>query len=306
MQHQDTRVFLNHYLSRRVTVDTAAIVRGLAPQDELMEAACRMSRWIDPARPWKLTPEQSAAVNAEPRVAKLIQRRAQQKRQGVHQARLGELSRRINNEKQRLRNERLAEIRAKWDAEQAVETIERQLAGLDFAEEVKSKLGQSEDYRRPEHQNLISALMSLPGSTLEEEDDRRTTAIVAVMEYCAVEEAEPVRPCLPHGRVGSGVTARPTSRPDDVLQQRFETARLAVYSERRPVHCFVCLANEALPLDKRTAPFSSPGDLSKHFKRRHIAHIGEADKVSCDLCQVSLFGVMHVQSHALRIHGTVS
>ena len=48
MQHADIRTFLRHYLSRRITADTQAIIRGLQPQDALMRAACTMSRSIDP------------------------------------------------------------------------------------------------------------------------------------------------------------------------------------------------------------------------------------------------------------------
>jgi hypothetical protein len=68
MRHADSKIFLNYYLSRRITADTQAIVRGIAPQDEMMRAACRMSRWIDPDRPRQLTPEQSASVNQNPRI----------------------------------------------------------------------------------------------------------------------------------------------------------------------------------------------------------------------------------------------
>jgi hypothetical protein len=63
MQHAKMRTFINHYLSRRVTVDTQAIVCGLDPQYAVMRAACRMSRWIDPDRPQELTKEQSLSVD---------------------------------------------------------------------------------------------------------------------------------------------------------------------------------------------------------------------------------------------------
>jgi Protein of unknown function (DUF3435) len=38
MDHADIRTFLKHYLHRRVTVDTAAIVRGLDPQESVETA----------------------------------------------------------------------------------------------------------------------------------------------------------------------------------------------------------------------------------------------------------------------------
>ena len=51
MQHADIRTFLKHYLHRRVTADTAAIFRGLDPQESVMLSAYNMSRWINPDRP---------------------------------------------------------------------------------------------------------------------------------------------------------------------------------------------------------------------------------------------------------------
>lgn len=79
MQHANIRTFLNHYLSRRITADTQAIVRGIQPQDALMRAACTMSRSIDSRRPRRLTPEQSASVNDHPAVCSLLQQREQLK-----------------------------------------------------------------------------------------------------------------------------------------------------------------------------------------------------------------------------------
>ena len=72
MKHANTDVFLNHYLSRRITTDTQAVVRDFAPQAEIIRAACRMSHYIDPQRPRFLTPEQSHSVNQHPRIRKLI------------------------------------------------------------------------------------------------------------------------------------------------------------------------------------------------------------------------------------------
>jgi hypothetical protein len=72
LMHSDMRVFVNHYLNRRVGVDTQAIVRGIDSQDDFMKAACRMSRWIDPERPKKLTHEQSVSVNEDPQIRILI------------------------------------------------------------------------------------------------------------------------------------------------------------------------------------------------------------------------------------------
>ncbi|KAH7111279.1 hypothetical protein B0J11DRAFT_193650 [Dendryphion nanum] len=69
-----------------------------------------------------------------------------------------------------------------------------------------------------------------------------------------------------------------------------EAAKVAVYKEKRPTICFVCLGDESLPMERRLYSFSSPTDLSKHLKRGHLAYIGEADSFTCDLCRVCLDG----------------
>jgi len=51
MQHAKIDTFIKHYLRRKVTADTRAIVSGYEPQRDLMRAACRMTRWIDLNRP---------------------------------------------------------------------------------------------------------------------------------------------------------------------------------------------------------------------------------------------------------------
>lgn len=62
MGHASMPTFLKHCLSRRVTVETQAVMRGIQPQAALMRAACTMNRSIDRRRPRRLTPEQSASV----------------------------------------------------------------------------------------------------------------------------------------------------------------------------------------------------------------------------------------------------
>lgn len=80
LQHASIDTFVAHY-SVGIHVDAQAIVRGLAPEKELMRFACSMSRSIDPRRPWKITPEMSRSVNDLPRVQQLSQRLQRYKRQ---------------------------------------------------------------------------------------------------------------------------------------------------------------------------------------------------------------------------------
>ena len=88
-------------------------------------------------------------------------------------------------------------------------------------------------------------------------------------------------------------------------EQALEAARVLVYKEKRLRICFVFLG-ENLLIEQRIQEFSTPGDLSKHFRRRHLQHIKEGDSLGCKLCQVSLAHKMHLQRHALEVHDTVS
>lgn len=122
MQHADIRTFLRHYLHRRVTADTAAIVRGLEPQESVMRSACNMSRWIDPDRPWGLTSEQAESVNNDPIIRSLIQDRERLRRRLKSTAskhpKYQELNRRIASERERLRAALLVEIQEKYERDQ--------------------------------------------------------------------------------------------------------------------------------------------------------------------------------------------
>jgi hypothetical protein len=311
MQHADMRTFLNHYLSRRVTADTAAIVRGLKPQDALMRAACRMSRWINPERPQELTQEETLSVNKDPDIRKLLARREELRcrfkggatKEPIYQL----IGREIFNERQRKRAALLKQKKAKGELEFPVQEIEMQLSGFKFTEAVKSTLDISDDMPPPQ-KRLVETVMSLPGATLEEEMSRRNAAIDAVAAYCKFEEGGP-----PRGRKPARSNASPPTVDADpqvtaarAEEQVLRAAMLSVFTEKRPRECFVCLARISLPVDKRVFKFKTPGDLTKHFKRKHLSKIKEEEKPNCDLCLMQLSHKVHYQNHALAIHGTVS
>ena len=52
-----------------------------------------------------------------------------------------------------------------------------------------------------------------------------------------------------------------------------------MFTKKRITTCFLCLGEQSLPLEKRTYKFAIPGDLTKHFKRKHLAHIKERDRL---------------------------
>jgi len=66
MQHTKINIFIKYYFRRTIAVDTRAIVSSYEPQRDLMQAAYRMTRWIDLNQPQELTPEESLSVNRDP------------------------------------------------------------------------------------------------------------------------------------------------------------------------------------------------------------------------------------------------
>ena len=92
----------------------------------------------------------------------------------------------------------------------------------------------------------------------------------------------------------------------DAEKQALSAAMLLVFTEKRPTICFVCLGEASLPFEKRVYSFASPGDLTKHFKRKHLSNIRGGDWIRCKVCRMSLEHKMHLRNHALKIHETVS
>jgi len=314
MQHAKIDTFIKHYLRRTVTADTRAIVSGYEPQRDLMRAACRMTRWIDPDRPQELTPEESWSVNQDPAVCRLVTEREKWKRrfQGTATQQPGYriIGCAIFNTRQRLRAALLKHVQARWDLEHPVDEIERQLSGLKLSQDVKTTLDQN-DEMPPLQKRLAETVMTLPGTTIEEEFRRRNAAIDAVAAYCHFQEGGAA--ALPRKRSSTRRTS-PEPSTETRLQlsaaeaekQALRDAMLLVFTEKRTTTCFLCLGEPSLPFEKRTYKYASPGDLTKHFKRKHLAHIKEGDRLECKVCRMGLEHKQHLQNHAESIHGTVS
>jgi hypothetical protein len=175
---------------------------------------------------------------------------------------------------------------------------------------VKTTLDEN-DEMPPIQKRLAETMMTLPGTTIEEEFRRHNAAIDAVVASCHFQEG--------------GATARPRAGPStrrasptpsketnsqlaaaEAEKQALSDAMLLVFTENRTTTCFLCLGEQSSPFEKRTYKFSSPGDLTKHFQRKHLAHIKEGDRVECKVCRMGLQHKQHLQNHAESIHGTVS
>jgi hypothetical protein len=249
------------------------------------------------------------SVNKDPTIRSLLKQREQLRRRlqnATKHPKFVALNREINNARQRQRYALLQEIKERWEYEQPVRDVERQIEGTEAKEEAGT-LPELYDAMLPVHKELVDAVQAQPGTTFQGEVRRRNRAIHAVIEYCGIEEGR-MYPLQPK-RLSRCITAPDKSEEDfqlDANKETLEAAKVLVYKDKRPTICFLCLGKENLPLEDRVHSFSSPSDLTKHFKRKHLAHLNEEDCSGCDLCEVGLTNKMHLQRHAYDVHGTVS
>lgn len=164
------------------------------------------------------------------------------------------------------------------------------------------------DEMPPAQRRLVETVITLPGTTLEEEFRRRNAVIDAVAAYCRFEEGEPVRGRKPASKASllPPLDADPQVMAAIAEEQALSAAMLSVFTEKRPLICFVCLGRKSLPIEKRVYAFASPGDLTKHFKRKHLSQIKERQRPERNVCPMQLKHKMHFQNHAFSIHDTVS
>lgn len=175
---------------------------------------------------------------------------------------------------------------------------------------MKTTLDQN-DEMPPLQKRLAETVITLPGTTIEEEFRRRNAAIDAVAAYCHFQEggaAAVPRKTSPTRRTSPMPSKEisPQLAAAQAEKQALSDAMSLVFTEKRTTTCFLCLGEQSLPFEGRTYKFASPGDLTKHFKRKHLAHIKEGDRLQCKVCRMGLQHKQHLQNHAESIHGTVS
>jgi hypothetical protein len=143
------------------------------------------------------------------------------------------------------------------------------------------------DDNLPEQKRLIETVMTLPATTLEDEMRRRNAAITAVTAYCKIEEGGCDWPNR-EGVLTSHATSTTVKEEADTVplvviepwDQAFSLAKRSVSEEKRPTICFLCLGNLNLPMGKRVHSFSTPGDLSKHFRRKHLSNLTKDQEIT--------------------------
>jgi len=130
----------------------------------------------------------------------------------------------------------------------------------------------------PIRRRLVETMLTLSGTTLEEEIRRRNAAIDTVDAYCHFQEGGAA--ARPRGKPSAGRVSPTLSKETDpqlraaeAEKQALNTAMLSVFIEKRTIVCFLYLGEPSLPFEKRTKKFKSPEDSTKHFKRKHLSNI---------------------------------
>jgi hypothetical protein len=185
-------------------------------------------------------------------------------------------------------------------------------AGLNFMDIYRLDLGNNSENSRGlwVHQEKASGTNGFR-PTLEEEFGRRNPALDAVAAYCHFQEWVAVtrlraRPSTQRVSPTLSIETNPQLAAAKAEKQALSDAMLLVFTEKRTTICFLCLGEESLPFKRRTKKFASPGDLTKHVKRKHLSHIKEGDRLECKACQMGLQHKQHLQNHALSIYRAVS
>ena len=313
LDHVNSNPFQKHYLGRQIDRDPYAIVRGLKPQDALVQKSCSIGHSISKRRPVDLTTEQAASVNFHPHILKLSQKVEELRRQAKNSRKAMELyntaHRMLRNEKQTQRRALKQQVREEWTNKQAVADIESQLRGRGFLK--GPTVASSSHPMRPAQKRLMDALMAPVEATVKGQLQRRDVAINVVIVYCAVAEGPVIRRT---NCSKAEITQRSTIEEEPSVDGR-RTAMLSVFvtsQEERPRRCFLCVGLAfRLELDdphveELTREFYSSGDVSKHFERKHLKNLREGDDIWCRACDMQLDHKMHLQNHALQIHGIVS
>ena len=276
-----------------------------------MRAASGMSRTIDTRRPHHLTPEQIVQLDCHPEL-KLIARRKRHLKARIERIHgsvrrakgfpIREEYRTVRNEyhnlRRRLHNIMRDEVMRKYEKEQPVVDIERQLGGNNTRKKVQKPL---QMYAFKERLLAIDSLFTFATTCSKEERARRGKAISTLASLAGRQE-------------GRRAKAPKQSAVEVEAKEESSLMNETVLSPReiqfplncQPTQCIFCLGQQNLPMTKRTKSFHKTGDLKKHFYRKHLKFLPKDRPIFCPhpSCNETLEHIMHLQRHAHEVHKT--
>ena len=298
MDHTNSAIFQRNYLSRMIRYDTQAAYGGTAPRTELIQAANRMSRRIDPRRPKELTEAQSASIRQEEEIQELRGRR-------------DELFQRIRHQFTfiyRAERELMKQIQKEYDAVAPVQDMRAQLEGdVESLSPILSTSGRVR-YAFVERSRIVKAFFD-PLSTCGAEDDMdwRVSIVDDMVSLCIRQEG-----VFRKARRIRRIQARESDlddaeRPLNAVKSESESDSSISYLfpvRCKPYQCLYCLGDTDLPLEERVHNLGSKYSLQRHFDRRHPFRPREPCPFPHPECAaVTLDSVMHFKNHAATAHG---
>lgn len=277
-----------------------------------------MTRSIDPRRPRSLTDNQLAEVKRHPEVRLLLRvRNSLAERIRVKYGTISrtkgtrvydlyqQAHRQHQSKKKAVQKALMAQVKAIYRRQQPVADIERQL-GRPSVKQQEDTASESEvqGHLSEERRRAVGALFTFATSDPAEGCKRRSEAINAVTALSKRQELPVRKVCRPgpNHRTGAGVRRGVEADPADEVK----TAREPFPMECLPTQCIFCLGQTELSLELRVKAFHSPGDLKKHFHRKHLRHYPDGEPITCPhpLCDANLNHKMHLQNHAETVHKT--
>ena len=314
LQHANSSVFQQNYLSRYVTQDTQAIYRGLDPQTDVIRAASGMTRSIDPRCPRRLSKSQLDEVKQHPEVILLLRRRnnlwmriraeygkiAHAKGTDEYYQ-YQEAYRRHRSKRKAVQKALMKQVQARYRKQQPVADIVNQLDGASGKAESHTEHAAVPIHLSKARRCAVAALFAFATSDPIEECKRRSRAIEAVTILSKRQE----RPIRQVGDVeqiyGRGVDVDLNEAIEPMDETKIASEPFPM--ECLPTQCIFCLGKTELAIERRVKAFHSAGDLKKHFHRAHLRHYPDAKPIDCPhpSCSESLTNKMHLQNHAARV-----
>ena len=299
--------FQKHYLNRNVCADLWAIHRAKNPQQAVIQQATSHGGSRDSRRVFALSDHHIADVKQDPEYARLTQlldsrtlpyRSAQRK--GITKQRKALYK--------KLKAKKLKQVIEEWNRRKDHQDIERQARGESFDDEPSTHV--SAPPMSAVQTRMFNALMAPLVNDLEAQFQRRTKAILALMEYCYEEEPLHTK-VLDAAR--KSAPPRPAPSPmksvEDDMDDYKRSTLAKVMGARKIRRCFLCVVKACLlghdhtRFDELCHECYDAGSLARHFISTHLDSLREDQKFECPLCLKKLIHKNHLRVHADAIHG---
>lgn len=262
----------------------------------------------DSRRVFALSEEHIAAVKQDPEYVRLTQLlsskaydRRSEKRKGITKQRKALYY--------KLKAKKLKQVIEEWNRRKDQQDIERQVRGESFTDESTTAMG--DPPMSPVQSRMFDALTAPLINDLESQFQRRTNAILALVEYCY--EEEPL-----HTKILKAAIKTAPPRPASQIIQSVEvdiedykrSTLVKVMGVKKVRRCFLCVMKASVlgPTHARfnelCHEFYDVATLSRHFMNTHLYNLDqEHQKFKCPMCLKKLIHKNHLRNHADAVHG---